>query len=633
MALDRPILISPTSGLKNVDVPPVFGWSSVLDSTAYTLQLSRSDTFTNVIFDTSNITLTSREVTGLEYDTLYYWRVRASNAIESSLWSVIWLFTTEIYSSGKIYHIYDSIDDGKTWNFIVSTSELSYELGGIPYNIRDKMYRIIIEKPPLKSYGYVTFPAFSFRRTIDILDNGYWDIDPTSNVYKLTEGTTKDGLCRTELENRYTELDSSILQIRNERISDVYGRAFEQESDTAGEDYRRKIWNLFLGFRNTITFDGVYHVVQAFTHIPPKIEKLSGSGWIVGRRYVGKDTIPLSTLSALYGVFFKVHLFKKAIGNVTSVIDPDTTFDTTTTDYFSSVNDYYKDDFLVFKTGNNVYKSRKITSYSYNIGTGVGRFTTLSFPADTTASDEFFVSDVSTDTIEDYVKRSISLHSDYIFKYYSDYMTENFQTGFAGTVYNLELVPSHRIRVKDVTEDIDDDGKIVQAMYDSGLALTKTKTLTQFGGLGIVCWDMIDWGDTDIEFKMLMTFSDDVESIDWVFQEDRIKYVSFTGLQEEDLDEYIKEFSESVYDTLGNSYIRDVDYIINYRQGAIRRTVISTIPVTTPIIVQYDLVWGEVSQNQILSFTKNYFKWKFVVNNVRNPLDWEFGGFYLKSLL
>jgi hypothetical protein len=108
--------------------------------------------------------------------------------------------------------------------------------------------------------------------------------------------------------------------------------------------------------------------------------------------------------------------------------------------------------------------------------------------------------------------------------------------------------------------------------------------------------------------------------------------VSFTGLQEEDLDEYIKDYSESVYDTLGNSYIRNVDYIINYRQGTIRRTTIGTIPVTTPIIVRYDLVWGKVSQNQILSFNKNYFKYRFVVNNVRNSIDWEFGGFYLKRL-
>lgn len=628
----KPILLSPYSGSEDVTVSPMLEWDSVVDATAYRLQVSKNDIFTDIIYDTSSILVPYREVTGLSYETRYWWRAGAVNVDGNSPWSTIWFLTTETYDAGKTYHIYESKDNGETWNLIASTPELSYELGFIPYEITDTIYKLVIEKSPLRSYGSITYPTFSFRRLLNILDNGYWDVDPNSNLYKIFEGIAKEAHCKSEIEVDYTELDSSILKIRSNRISDVYGKAFEQESSTVDEDYRRKIWDLFLGFRNTVTYEGVYHIVKAFTQIPPKIDKMSSEGWLVGIRYVGLDTIPLATLTALYGVFFKIHLFEKASGGVASIIDSTTVFDTTSNDYFNPVNGFYTHDFLIFKTGNNAYKSRKIMGYTYDTGTGIGRFTTQGFPFDTTSGDTFFVSGVGTDVIEDYVKKSTSLHSALIFKYYSTYITENHETGFAGELSNLELIPSHRIRIQNLTDTVDDGGRLVQAMYDSGNALTKSKPLPEFGGMGVVCWDDIEWGDAEVDFKMFITYSDDAEGTDWKFQEGRVKYITFDGIQEENLDEYIVEDSERVFDTLGNLYIKNVDYVMTYRAGTIRRTINSSISLSGFVGIEYDIVWGRVSQNQILSFNKTYFKYKFTVDNVRDVESWEFGGFYLKSL-
>ena len=628
----KPLLLSPSSGSEDIITSPVLQWESIIDATAYRLQVSTNDIFTDIIYDSSSILVPYREITGLSYETRYYWKAGASNLDGDSPWSTIWFFNTEAYDAGKIYHIYESTDNGETWSLITSTSELSYELTQVPYEITGTIYKIVIEKPPLRSYGYITYPTFSFRRFLNILDNGYWDVDPDSNLYRIFEGIVKEAQCKSEVETDYTAQDSSILKIRSDRISDVYGKAFEQESSTVDEDYRRKIWDLFLGFRNTVTYDSLYHIVKAFTQIPPKIDKMASEGWLVGVRYVGLDTIPLSTLTALYGVFFKIHLFEKASGGIVSVADSTTVFDTTSNDYFNPVNGFYTQDFLIFKTGNNSYKSKKIMDYTYNIGTGIGRFTTQRFPYDTTVGDTFFVSGVATDVIEDYVKKAMSLHSSMIFKYYSTYITENHETGFAGTLSNLELIPSHRIRIKNLTEEIDDGGRLVQAMYDSGNALTKSKPLPDFGGIGVVCWDNIEWGDAEVDFKVFITYSNDAEGTDWKYVEDRVKYVTFDGIQEEDLDEYIAENSERVFDIIGNLYIRNVDYIMNYREGTIRRTINSNIPMTGFVGVEYDIVWGRVSQNQLLSFNKTYFKYKFTVNNVRDKDTFEFGGMYLKSL-
>ena len=46
------------------------------------------------IFDESGISSTQRTVSGLNYDTAYYWRVRAVNSSGSSSWSQVWSFTT-----------------------------------------------------------------------------------------------------------------------------------------------------------------------------------------------------------------------------------------------------------------------------------------------------------------------------------------------------------------------------------------------------------------------------------------------------------------------------------------------------------------------------------------------------------
>lgn len=542
-------------------------------------------------------------------------------------------WSDSIVVSNKQYKLYESTDNEKTWDLLDTITDTEYELSSIPFDITKRSYKIVVTSGSLTSYGIVSYPVYSFRRALNVFDNGYWDIDPESNLYKIFEGITKEAHCRAELEKDYTDVDSSIQKIRNARISDVWGTAFDQESATVGEDYRRKIWDLFIGFRNTVTYKGLYHITKAFTHIPPKISKLSEDGWILGRRYLGKDTIPLSELTALYGSFFKIHLPKKVKGSVYAVPDSTTVFDSTATtyrDYLSDSNDYYNGNYLIFKSGNNAYKTRKVLDYSYTPSISSGRFTTEPFPYDTTVGDTFFVSPVDIEVVEDYIRKGMSLHSYLLFKYYPDYISETYETGFAGYLHNMELVPSRRLRVINPDDEYDDDGKIVQAMYDSGNGFARAYPLLDFGAQGVICWDSIEWGDAEIDFKIFVTFSNDLS--DWTYAIDRTRYVNFIGIKEEDLAEYIKEGSEVVADTSGGIYVRDVDYLMDYRNGTIRRTITSDIPTDIFVEITYDTEWGEVVQNTTLSFTKEYMRYKLIVNGVKNTSDWEFGGLYVKKL-
>ena len=537
--------------------------------------------------------------------------------------------------TGKTYTIYDSVDSGVTWNFIGNTAGLTFQLNRIPYDIPTRIYKIVITSGSSTSFGVTSYPAFSFRRILNELDNGYWDVDPTSNVYLLTQGIAKEAHSRAELEIAYTQQDESILNIRKSRISDVYGIPFSQTTVSADEEYRRKIWNLFLGFRNAMTYKGLYYVVKAFTDIPPRITSLTAAyGWYLGIRWLGIDTIPLATGASDFGVRFEITVPQTNSGTVVST-DSTSVFTavSSTIDGFVPVDNFYNGQFLVFDTGNNRGLSEQILA-SHTVDSTSTRFTTNPFTFDSSNSDTFFITKVSTDTLKQYIREVIPLHSQSLFLFFTQYITENQNTKFSGTFKNIEIIPSDRLRVHDVNVTVDDEGRQVQAVYESGNTLSAAYPLFAFGSLGIVVWDDIEWGNSGIDFRMYVSFASSLISPNWKYQSGATNFIQFTGATEVGLTEYIKAGSEVVSDTTGHIYINTVDYIMDYRSGTIRRTLTGALMDNTLISVKYDVEWGQVVQNQSLSFIagQNYFKYKFVVNGLVDRSAFEFSGFYLKKL-
>jgi hypothetical protein len=93
-----PIPISPPNQTSpTISRPPTLTWSAPAGGSAsYQVQVSTSSSFGTTIFNQSNITTTSRAVSGLSANVTYYWRVRAANAGGgTSAWSSpVWRFRT-----------------------------------------------------------------------------------------------------------------------------------------------------------------------------------------------------------------------------------------------------------------------------------------------------------------------------------------------------------------------------------------------------------------------------------------------------------------------------------------------------------------------------------------------------------
>jgi uncharacterized lipoprotein YddW (UPF0748 family) len=93
-----PKLIYPQHEMLEVPVDTIFVWNSTEAAETYRFQLSRSMTFTEstILLDTAGITGTTFQLDeALEEETIYWWRITASNEFGTGLWSEIYGFQTE----------------------------------------------------------------------------------------------------------------------------------------------------------------------------------------------------------------------------------------------------------------------------------------------------------------------------------------------------------------------------------------------------------------------------------------------------------------------------------------------------------------------------------------------------------
>jgi len=90
-----PILLQPANSTTGVSTNPTLSWNTSSGATSYHLQVSINSSFSTTVFDQSNITGISQQVSGLSGNTAYYWRVNATNSSGTSGWSTpVWSFNT-----------------------------------------------------------------------------------------------------------------------------------------------------------------------------------------------------------------------------------------------------------------------------------------------------------------------------------------------------------------------------------------------------------------------------------------------------------------------------------------------------------------------------------------------------------
>ena len=87
-------LDSPENSLTDVDICPVLSWSLITGAGGYTIWVDTDPTFPAPSVSTSDTSFLQCS-SSLEYETTYYWKVRAYTGGSQSDWSETWSFTTQ----------------------------------------------------------------------------------------------------------------------------------------------------------------------------------------------------------------------------------------------------------------------------------------------------------------------------------------------------------------------------------------------------------------------------------------------------------------------------------------------------------------------------------------------------------
>lgn len=93
--LETPFLVAPLNGSEKNPVTKVTAkWDTVPAAKKYIFQLDVTQNFIKPIINVSDVLVPSFDITSLNYNTIYYWRVKAVNDTTASDWSPIWSFST-----------------------------------------------------------------------------------------------------------------------------------------------------------------------------------------------------------------------------------------------------------------------------------------------------------------------------------------------------------------------------------------------------------------------------------------------------------------------------------------------------------------------------------------------------------
>ncbi|MCX8011394.1 MAG: fibronectin type III domain-containing protein, partial [Ignavibacteria bacterium] len=125
---------NPVNGATNIARSLVLSWSVSQSATSYWLQLSNDSTFTSILLEDTSIATNSKNISGLNYGTRYFWRLKARNIGGVSNWSSVWNFTTvsQPYMEKTI-----SIRDAGNR---MSSANLVFGLGSLASNGIDSVY-------------------------------------------------------------------------------------------------------------------------------------------------------------------------------------------------------------------------------------------------------------------------------------------------------------------------------------------------------------------------------------------------------------------------------------------------------------------------------------------------------------
>jgi endonuclease YncB( thermonuclease family) len=93
-AAAQPVLTAPANGALNVPVPAPLSWGAAAQAGSYSVQIATDAAFTNIVEQASGLAAPAYSANAINTNTLYYWRVQATNSCGTSLYSSVFSFRT-----------------------------------------------------------------------------------------------------------------------------------------------------------------------------------------------------------------------------------------------------------------------------------------------------------------------------------------------------------------------------------------------------------------------------------------------------------------------------------------------------------------------------------------------------------
>ncbi|MCQ2286467.1 MAG: hypothetical protein MJZ76_06305, partial [Bacteroidales bacterium] len=130
-------LSSPSNGSTTSGVSVNIYWNGISGNTHYDYQYDIVATFNSsyLVTGTKTSSYSSASLTNLRYGQTYYWRVRARNANDTTVWTSAWKFTTPstmTLSSPSNNSTLTTIAPTLYWNTISGSSNYDYEIDITP---------------------------------------------------------------------------------------------------------------------------------------------------------------------------------------------------------------------------------------------------------------------------------------------------------------------------------------------------------------------------------------------------------------------------------------------------------------------------------------------------------------------
>ena len=117
-----PSLLSPPDKSINISTDPILNWSTGDTTNTYTLEISTNENFANLVYNKIGLTNKIEQVTGLQRNITYYWRVTGTNVYGTRLTSSVFSFKTiengNLDSSGACKGVTQIFYGGKVYNAV-----------------------------------------------------------------------------------------------------------------------------------------------------------------------------------------------------------------------------------------------------------------------------------------------------------------------------------------------------------------------------------------------------------------------------------------------------------------------------------------------------------------------------------